>query len=275
MISKTIGKTNLLLILALVFFSMALYFQVHSKKPVIVISSQESALNLNQNFIKFLSLGNRRLISDVIWIQTLLEADMERYTGQDLGNWLYLRFLTISELDPKFYENYQYGGIFLSIIKDDLEGAADLYERGLKIFPSDYKLNYQAGFNYYFEMGDYENGLRLLKKVEHHPDANQMIKFLISKLQFESDRNFDLTIAFLKLTLESTKNPTIEEKLKADIYALTAERDLECLNSNAKQCSRTDTDGKPYQFTNGQWIAGKVFLPYRIYRRSFQREKKK
>jgi tetratricopeptide (TPR) repeat protein len=273
MISKTFGKANLLLLTALVFFGCALFFHVRSVKPEIVVTKQDSAFNLNQHFIKFFSFGNKRMISDIIWIQTLLESDMEKYTNRDLGNWLYLRFLTISELDPQFYENYQYGGMLLSIMKDDLEGAADIYEKGLKIFPGDYKLNYQAGFNYYYEMGDFEKGLPLFKKVENHPDANPMVKFLIRKIQFETDRNFDIPIGFLEITLTNTKDPELKKKIISDLYSLRVERDLECLNGGKKECSERDPEGHYYQLKDKKWVAPREYLPYRIYRRDFTRKR--
>lgn len=274
MISKTNGKTNLLIALALFFYALALFLHQTNVKPVIEINKQDSALNLNEHFIKFVSMGNKRMISDIIWIQTLLESDLQKYANHDLGNWLYLRFLTISTLDPNFYENYQYGGMFLSIIKDDLEGAADIYERGLKVFPDDYQLNYQAGFNYYYEMGEYEKGLPLLKKVEHHPRANQMIKFLIRKLQFETNRDFDIPISFLELTLTTTKDEGVRTKILADLYSLKAERDLECLNQKKNDCLLADPEGNKYILKDNKWSAPKKFIPYRIFRRSFQRKRK-
>ena len=36
-----------------------------------------SSINLNEHFIKLISVGNKRMVSDLIWIQTLLESDLE------------------------------------------------------------------------------------------------------------------------------------------------------------------------------------------------------
>lgn len=274
MISKTNGKTNLLLFPAIFFFLLAVLFHTHSRKPTVQIKKQDSALNLNEHFITFFSLGHKRMISDLIWIQTLLESDMERYSNNDLGNWLYLRFLTISTLDPNFYQNYQYGGTFLSIIKDDLEGAADIFERGLKVFPEDYKLNYHAGFNYYYEMGEYEKGVRLLKKVENHPDANKLVKFLIRKIQFETDKDFAIPIAYLEMTLAGSVDENIKNKIKADLYSLKAERDLECLNKGGLNCLKRDNEGNKYIYKDSIWSASKPFNLYRIHRREFTRKRK-
>lgn len=126
--------------------------------PIIVLNKQNTALNVNKNLLLFFNIGNKRLISDLLWVQTLLESDEEHYGKNDLNSWMYLRFLSISLLDPLFFENYMYGGLYLSIVKDDVLGAAEIFEKGLIYYPDNYNLNYYAGFNYYFELGDLKKG---------------------------------------------------------------------------------------------------------------------
>lgn len=214
-----------------------------------------------------MSLGNKRLISSVIWIQTLLESDIERYNKDDFEDWMYLRFLTISSLDPKFYENYLYGGMYLSIIKDDLPAAADIFELGLLQYPEDYSLNYYAGFNYFFEMGDYARGLEKLRKIKDHPRAEKNVRFVVSKLLFETTRNYDVAIEFLKQTLAQTKSDLVKEKLKMDLYSVVAQRDLECLNNGKNDCLRLDAEGIPYiKDDSGKWISKRKYKPYKIFR---------
>jgi hypothetical protein len=273
MILKTKGKSYIFIVAGMLFFLLALYFHSNSQKPQINITKQDSALNFNTNLLKIFLIGNKRLLSDIFWIQTMLESDMEKYKNRDLGNWLYLRFLTISILDENFYENYQYGGMYLSIIKDDLEGAADIYDRGLLIFPNDFKLNYQAGFNSYIEMGNYEKGLNYLKKIENHPDTPEIVKFIIKKLEFETNHDFDTILIFLKTSLASTKSPHLINKLQGDIFSLTTERDLECLNQKQANCSLQNIDNQPYLFKNGTWYSPIDYIPYRIHRRKFHRQK--
>jgi hypothetical protein len=122
-------------------------------------------------------------------------------------------------------------------------------------------------------MGDFEKGLPLLKKVETHPDANPMVKFLIRKIQFETDRNFDIPIGFLEITLSNTKDPELKSKIIADLYSLKVERDLECLNGGGNECSKRDPEGHYYQLNNKIWVAPRAYRPYRIFRREFTRKR--
>ena len=63
------------------------------------------------------------MISSLLWTHTLLFSDYEHYKNDDLDSWMYLRFNTITDLDPRMYEAYNYGGQYLSIVKDDVFGA--------------------------------------------------------------------------------------------------------------------------------------------------------
>jgi tetratricopeptide (TPR) repeat protein len=254
--------------LAAAAFALAVYTHVNFPAPLITKDRQESALNFNRNFLSSVSTGNQRLISSVLWIQTLLESDQEQYHKQDLGSWMYLRFLTIAKLDPKFYENYLFGGIYLSIVKDDLTGAADIFERGLQIYPTDYKLNYHAGFNYYFEQGNFKKGLEKLSLIEFDPKLPKPLRFIINKLKFEETGNTELTINFLLASLKSETDETIREKIKRDIYSLKATRDLKCLNAGESGCEMVDAFGAPYtQTSSGKWSSKMTFEPFKIYRK--------
>lgn len=267
MVKKNNGNNYFILIAALVFYLIAINIHKNSPKPSLEVSKQDSAINISQDFLKFISLGNKRLLADLLWIQTLLESDLVKYQGNDLNSWMYLRFRSIAELDPKFYENYLYGGMLLSIVKDDLEGAADLYTRGLKIYPGDYKLNYNAGFNYYFEMGNFEKGLFHLEQVIDHPQSPGALKFIINKLRFEKSGDYNSALAFIQYNLANNKDPVLETKLRADLYALKAERDLDCLNRGNLNCERFDSEGEPYLKRGDTWVAQQIFVPYRIHKR--------
>jgi tetratricopeptide (TPR) repeat protein len=265
MFKKKISNNYLIFFCGLSTFAAAICIHQKNSRPVINVTKQSSATNINSNFLRFFSLGNKRLISSIFWIQTLLESDEEKYKFKDKNSWMFLRFKTISELDPKFYENYLYGGLFLSIIKDDLSGAADIYESGLKVYPNDYQLNYNAGFNYYFEMGDFEKGLAKLENVQNHHDAAPALRFIINKLKFESGKDYEAALDFIYYSVTQTKDPILLKKLLSDLYALKAERDLSCLNEDRDNCDKIDAEGNPYTKSSLSWKAAKEFRPYRIH----------
>lgn len=271
MLEKKNGNNILIIALGLIFFALSVYIHSQNEAPQIVVSRQDTAVNFNHNFIKVLSLGNKRLVSSILWIQTLLQADLEHYNKRDLNNWLYLRFLSISTLDELFYENYLWGGMYLSIVKDDVIGAADIFEKGLKYYPNDYKLNYNAGFNYYFEMGDFKKGLEKLEVIANDPKSPKMLIFIINKLRYETTFNFEAAFEFLRQRFETTTDPVLKKKLFSDLYALKAQRDLDCLNSLKKDCAMIDIENNRYIYQNGKWVSQKKFVPYKIHLRKKER----
>ncbi|MBT6326719.1 MAG: hypothetical protein HOJ35_12170 [Bdellovibrionales bacterium] len=114
-----------------------IYFtKQHLTYPKINISKQDSATNINQTFINLFNAGEKQLISSLLWVQTILDSDLEHYQKNDSNNWMFLRFNTIISLDPRFYEAYLYGGQYLSVIKDDDLGAKIIYEKGLSVYRS-------------------------------------------------------------------------------------------------------------------------------------------
>lgn len=239
---------------------------IHYKKPFLKVSKQETAININKDLLRYISAGNKRLMTDLLWIQTLIESDLDHYNAKDLNNWLFLRFNTISTLDPRFYENYLFGGQFLAIAKDDLDGANEIYRKGIKYYPNDYQLNYHAGFLNYYEIGDFKQGLQYLEKIKDHPKAPAYIQSIINKLQYEISDDPTLALKLLHQNYTETEEITLKNKLARDIYSLKAQIDLNCLNSGKKDCERKDAEGNPYLFSEGKYHSLKQYAPYRLFR---------
>jgi len=235
-----------------------------TKKPQLVIPKQDSALNINTNLLVLMSAGNKRLFSDLLWIQTLIESDLDHYKKKDLNSWLYLRFSAIQALDPKFYENYNYGGQFLSIIKDDLEGANELYVKGLRQYPDDYKLNFQAGFLNYFERRDFVTAKKYLEKILDHPKSPDYLRSIIHKLEYSINKDLNAIFELVQVNYNEQKDSDLKKRLRRDLYVIRAEIDLECLNSNLGNCRNLDLDGRQYVKRGGRYETEKPFVRYGI-----------
>lgn len=266
LIRKPFSSNNILILgIAILILLSACYLNLHNNKPSLVISKQDTAININTKFLMLLSAGHKRLITDLLWTQTLIESDIEHYKKRDLNSWLFLRFNTISELDPKFYQNYLYGGQFLGIIKDDIEGAKIIYTKGLKQYPDDYQLNFQAGFLYYFEAGDLENGLKYLSKVESHPRAPMYLRSITNKLRFHVQGDLNHIFELVLLNYQTAKDEMFKQRLRNDLYNIRAEIDLNCLNGKKNKCRYEDLNGDAYILKNGVYVPSRNFTPFRIH----------
>ena len=256
-------NSYLYVLIAILFLSTAFYLSKKNEKPAVFVSSQQSTININENFWLYFNLGQKRMLSSLYWIATIIEGDIDHYKERDLNSWMFIRFNTISLIDPKFYENYSFGGPYLSIIKDDLIGADIIYNKGLKNYPDDYSILLNSGFHYYFEQKNPAKAFPIwskLKKLEKTP------QYVISALaRIESERgNLDDSLLILKeYQSRFPKGSRIWEKVNEQIYSVKSEIDLDCLNKNLSNCSRNDWDGNPYIKVNDRFKASKNWILYR------------
>jgi tetratricopeptide (TPR) repeat protein len=237
------------------------------QKPKIEISKQDSAYEFGTYTLKYFSIGNQRLLSSILWIQTLLESDHEHFKKSSGNSWMYYRFNTISILDANFYENYFFGGKYLSIIKDDIYGAEKLYEKGLKTFPKDYDLTKDSAFNYYFEIKDYEKAISLYSSILNHPRIEKefpLLPSIIARAQNTIGREHE-ALAILKNQFESTNNDFIKKRIIRKIYSIQSQIDLKCLNSNGKNCKSLDYFNSPYiRDENGVYRSKHKFRAFKL-----------
>lgn len=244
------------------------YISTQSEKPALFITKQQSSLNLQNNFWQYFGLGQKRLASSLLWIATILESDHDHYKNRDLNSWMFLRFNTISFLEPKFYENYAFGGVYLSIVKDDLTGASVIYDKGLSMYPYDYSLLKDAGFHYYFEVGNFEKALPIYKKLVNINQPSPQIVSTLARLESNLGRKEDaLNLLHDRYQQLNDKSSVIALKTYSSMYSLKAEIDLECLNSKhatSQNCSLIDLDGEKYILTQGKYKAAKDWIPFRI-----------
>lgn len=237
----------------IIFWIISIFMHFQTKMPTIKISKQDSAINFSKEFLTYFSMGQKRLIADLLWVQTLIESDLEHYSNKDLNSWMFLRFNTISKLDPQFYENYLYGGQYLTIIKDDINGGEIILKKGAQIFPFDFQINFNLGFLYAFELKDFKNAQIVYERIKDSPYKPFNFDSFYAKVVNESLGPKEA----LEYSLESLKRTPIDSpmfsKIKENIYSLKASIDLECLNQKLSSCEEIDYFGSPYIFQNGKY----------------------
>ena len=254
------------LILAIPFLVLSNFINNQLTKPIIKVSMQDQTWNLNDKLTNHFNLGFKRLTSSSLWISTILQSDEEHYKKKDLNSWMFLRFKTISELEPLFYENYKFGGIYLSIVKDDLPGASYIYEKGLSYYPNDFDLLKNAAFHFNFEVGDLKKSYPLYLKLKHHPRTSGIMLNTLARLESENG-NLEVALDILKDQYEQldemNKENFIGKSLREQLYSLKAEIDLDCLNSKKDNCELKDYENNAYFFNGKKYVAKKDFLPFK------------
>ena len=246
------------------------------KRPKLKISMQDTKRSLHSDFYKIINLGQKRLLSSLLWIDTILSMDHENYKNQDLYNWMYLRFQTITDLDRYFYQAYRNGGPILSVIKDDDLGALKIYDKGLEVFPGDVNLLFYAGIHAFFELHDDALAIKYLDQIKDQKDVPKNLPSLISKLK-ASEGDLSGAYALLYTAYSNTDDDSnIKLHFAKGLYALKSEIDLHCLNNKKKNCETKDFEGNFYLLGLDQkYYAAKQWEPIRPSDFRYKNKKKK
>lgn len=261
-LSKSLS-TYIYTLVIILLLSGAFLISNKNSKPSLFVSKQQSTLNVNENFWAYFNLGQKRLISSFYWVATILDSDVDHYKKKDLNSWMFIRFNTISLLEPKFYENYNFGGTYLSIIKDDLSGADIIYDKGLAQFPDDYSLLLNSGFHYYFEQKNLNKAYPILNKLKNNLQAPPYIISALARIESNRGNLMDSFLILKEHQARFKPDSVIWKKINEQLYSLKAEIDLNCLNNHQQDCSRVDLDGTPYQLKNFKYEASKKWDLYR------------
>lgn len=246
-----------------IFLIAAYAVNLNNEKPLMFVSKQDKVINFNASLFSYINLGLKRVISSNLWISTILESDVEHYKKKDLNSWMFLRFNLISELEPEFYENYSFGGPYLSIIKDDIEGASIIYKKGLKQYPDDYSLIKDASFHFYFEAKDMAESIGLFNKLKKFPQTPFYLQTSLTRLEAGQG---NLLAALTMLNEMQTKFPpstAVGLRIFDYRYSIKAEMDLNCLNNKKENCSTLDLENKPYKLVDHSFKAQRAWSLYR------------
>ncbi|MDH5581646.1 MAG: hypothetical protein OEY33_07050 [Bdellovibrionales bacterium] len=263
---------NTLIILSLILsFALFNFLNRSILKPEFNITKQESAFLLKQDTYLGLIPFPKRLLSSFVWISTMLESDLQKHYRQDENSWLYYRFMTISKLDPFFYENYFIGGKYLSIIKDDILGAEDIYKKGIRIYKHDFWLLINSAFNNYFELGNLKKATELYEKASRYPEAQKyfpILPSLLAKLKRELGLNLKDIYLLVYRAWEKEEIDELKARYQESLYSLKTEIDLICLNLQKNNCDKYDFYGEAYINENGKFKAKRKWKKFEISRRA-------
>lgn len=202
--------------------------------------------------LKHFTLGFNEVVADTLWVRFLQDVDLcqdgmsfternqtfeasrgeapgeqETFLDTVLGEemrppkcqkgWAYNMLDAVSELAPKFYLPYAFGGSVLSILAEDKEGAALIYEKGLQVFPEDWHLHYRLAYHYLYELRQLEPAAAHMRKAALF-GAPSWVYALAGRLYSEAGQR-EFGIRVLKEALETDVSrfggrERIEQRLK-------------------------------------------------------------
>ena len=136
-------------------------------------------------------------------IEEILDAEIIEARCNE--GWVYHMLDRITDFSPKFLYAYVHGGLLLSVLVDDREGARQIFEKGLKEFPDHYNLNYHAAYHYLAEVREPGRAAQLMRKT-HELGGPAWLSLSAARLYAE-DGMKEAGIMLLNDLIETSDDP--------------------------------------------------------------------
>jgi hypothetical protein len=203
-----------------------------------VATEDDQVMLRSSKLVKGLSLEYAPLIADIYWTRVV-----QYFGNKQAGKQVDLRLLwplldVTSVLDPQLMPVYDFGSTFLSDAPPRGAGrpdlAVELLERGLRANPDEWRLYYDLGFVYYFDVKDYAKASAVLYEGSQNPKALIWMKTMAAKIATEG--NSAETSNFLwQDVYNTTKDPLVKQNALRHLQLLRAEEDLKQLDALADE----------------------------------------
>ena len=199
---------------------------------------QEELLLRSGQVAKNLSLGYDSLLADIYWTRAV------QYYGARIGvpgakfDLLGPLLDVTTTLDPHLMPAYRFGAIFLSETGEGGAGrpdlAVELVKRGIAANPSEWRLDTDLGFLYYWRMHDYKNAAAAYLQASTNPEAPLWAKYMAARIAQKGGSIETSRMIWSELYL-STKDPNIKKTAAQELQSLQAQDDESRLDAIAEE----------------------------------------
>jgi hypothetical protein len=233
-----ITRTNSLVfpVLALLSGALLVVFAGNPPKPGFKI--KPAVLLYPPQMIAQFTFGYAELAADILWIRVVQDFDLCDQSNTALSrpqlppalggkqaqasrcneSWVYHMIDSITEMAPKFRIPYETGATMLSILVDDRIGAQKIFEKGVKRFPTNWKLHYGLGYHYLYEIQDVPAAAREIALAAEN-GAPAWVYALAGKLYSKSGQA-EVGISVLKDALSKVEEGPDAERIKMRLNQL-------------------------------------------------------
>ncbi len=181
--------------------------------------------------LRIASLGYKEFAADLLWLKVIQFVGGKDQTGKGY-DWLYHVLDVVTDLDPKFFEAYQFGTMALSILGDNADQSVLLLQKGVTHISDRWELYFYLGFNYYYFLEDFKNAAAYMQRASEFPGHPEYVVGLTARLYAES-QSPATGLAFMEKVYQSTDDPMIRERLKKMMDALEVKATLKELDAAA------------------------------------------
>jgi len=179
--------------------------------------------------------GFKIQVADSLWIRAIQDFDFcsevkpnseQTLKGQPpecIGkSWLFNVFDVATTLDPHFDAAvYQTGGLALTVIISDYAGASVIFDRGTRLYPTNWQLLYTAAYHAHIEEKNKAKAARLYLAAADN-GAPGWIKLMAGRLAGEGG-DMDYAEQILQTMIETNQDVTYIDILKKKLEILKSQ----------------------------------------------------
>lgn len=172
--------------------------------------------------IERFSFGYQEVLADLLWIRAVQDFD---YCDQSIAknvcrnnSWLFKMLDTVTNLSPHFRIPYAAGGLALTILVTDIDGATKIFDKGVKTFPNDWPILYRAAYHYMYEVKDNRRAAELL--IQAGKNGAPPWVFTLAGRLYSDGGNLELAEAVLQEMIETKQDPVLIKRLQDKIASM-------------------------------------------------------
>lgn len=178
--------------------------------------------------VKYISSGLGIQFADSFWLRAVQDFD---YCDQKINqnechgkSWLFQIIDLVTDLDARFEEAFFFGGLALTIIISDYEGASRIFDKGVIQFPNVWELNYAAAYHSMIEEKNYSKAAERYLAAANHGAPN-WVRILAGTLAAKGgDTEFAEKV--IEQMISMNDEPKYIERLKAKLEAIKNNKPL-------------------------------------------------
>ncbi|MBX3041198.1 MAG: hypothetical protein KF789_10885 [Bdellovibrionaceae bacterium] len=118
---------------------------------------------------QYFTFGMKEQAADMLWLRAVQDFDYCEKSESPhqcvRRGWLYNMLDLITDMAPSFRMPYAVGGLALSVLISDTEGATRFFEKGVHRFPHDWAIVSRAAYHALYEEKDRPKAIRLLTQA--------------------------------------------------------------------------------------------------------------
>ena len=193
------------------------------------------------NLLKRMSLEYAPLAAAIYWTRAV-QYYGEKHRLHDRNLELLWPLLDIATtLDPHLVVAYRFGSTFLGEKSPAGAGqparAIELLERGLRQNPDEWRLYYDMGYVYYFDMQDYPKAAQAFLEGSKNPKAYIWMKVLAAKIAGQGESP-ETSYFLWQQIYNTTSDPYIKQNAADHLVLMKAQLDLKEIDRIADEYER-------------------------------------